>query len=169
MFWGIKMYFSIYFILYLNMRIWDRVEKHDFWSRFLLIHSLFLLSSFIRREEKSGKNNQSRGQKSCLSARSDLNTRLCIIHSDISSNLYQFSAVVQKMHFLVPFWINLHYIWCKYSIDKGTVTPFVSGELYHAQFTLYILKQKYYIYRGLFSYIIMNDRFWSMLYKEDLL
>ena len=30
----------------------------------------FLLPSFFRREDKMGKNNESRGQKSCLSARS---------------------------------------------------------------------------------------------------
>ena len=47
----------------------DRAERHGLWSRFLLIHSPFLLHSFFRREEKREKNNQSRGQKSCLSAR----------------------------------------------------------------------------------------------------
>ena len=44
----------------------DRAERHAFWSRFLLIHSPCLLPSFFRREN----NNQSRGEKSCLSARS---------------------------------------------------------------------------------------------------
>ena len=43
----------------------DRVERHDFWSRFLPIHSPFLLPSFFWREKK--KNNH----KSCLSAISE--------------------------------------------------------------------------------------------------
>ena len=39
----------------------DGAERHDFGSRFLLIHSPFLF--FLGGEEKKEKNNQSRGQK----------------------------------------------------------------------------------------------------------
>ena len=37
----------------------DRAEMHDLWLRFLLIHSPLLLPSFVRREEKRGKEDQS--------------------------------------------------------------------------------------------------------------
>ena len=55
---------------YLNTRYIneDRAERHDFWSRFWLFILLFLFPP--GRKRKGKKENQSRGQKSCLSARS---------------------------------------------------------------------------------------------------
>ena len=74
---GLRIYILNFFKFLLNY--WElikflpalcRAEWHDFWSRFLLIHSPFLLPSFFRREGKREKNNQSRGQNSCLSDQS---------------------------------------------------------------------------------------------------
>ena len=49
----------------------DRAERYGFLSRFLLIHSPFILPSFFSGGKRKGeKNNQRLGQKSCLSARS---------------------------------------------------------------------------------------------------
>ena len=48
----------------------DRAERHAFWSRFLLFILLFFFPLFWGGKRKGEKNNQSRGQKTCLSARS---------------------------------------------------------------------------------------------------
>ena len=48
----------------------DRAERHDFWSRFLVFILLFFVPLFLRGKRKGEKNNQSRGQKPCLSTRS---------------------------------------------------------------------------------------------------
>ena len=48
----------------------DRAERHDFWSRFLPFILLFFSRVFLGGKRKGEKNNQSRGQKLCLSARS---------------------------------------------------------------------------------------------------
>ena len=57
----------------------DRAERHDVSSRVLLTHSHFLLPSFLGGKRKGEKINQSRDQKSCLSARSSLfgNKKYC--------------------------------------------------------------------------------------------
>ena len=47
----------------------DRAERHDFWSQFLLIYSPFLIFS-LGGKRQGEKNNQGRGKKACLSARS---------------------------------------------------------------------------------------------------
>ena len=47
--------------------LFHRADRHDFLSQFLLIHSPFHLHSFLGGKRKGEKNNQSRGQKSCLS------------------------------------------------------------------------------------------------------
>ena len=47
----------------------DRAERHDFWPQFLLFILLFFFL-FLEGKIKREKNNQSRDQKSCLSARS---------------------------------------------------------------------------------------------------
>ena len=46
----------------------DQAKRHDFWSRFLLLNSPFLFPP--KKRGKGEKNNQSGGQKACLSARS---------------------------------------------------------------------------------------------------
>ena len=43
---------------------------HDFWSWFLLVILFYLFPLFLGGKRKGKENNQSRGQKSCLSARS---------------------------------------------------------------------------------------------------
>ena len=48
----------------------DRAERHDFWLRFLLFILLFFSPLFLGGKRKGEQNNQSCGQKSCLSARS---------------------------------------------------------------------------------------------------
>ena len=48
----------------------DRAERNDFWSRLLLFIFLFFFPPFLVGKSKGEKNNQSRGQKPCLSARS---------------------------------------------------------------------------------------------------
>ena len=48
----------------------DRAKTHNLKSRFLLFILLFFPSIFLGGKRKGEKNNQSRGQKSCLSARS---------------------------------------------------------------------------------------------------
>ena len=48
----------------------DRAERHDFRTRFLLFILLFFFPLFLGGKRKGEENNQSVGQKSCLSARS---------------------------------------------------------------------------------------------------
>ena len=48
----------------------DRAKRHDFWSRFFLFILLFFYPLILGGKRKEEKNNKSRGQKSCLSARS---------------------------------------------------------------------------------------------------
>ena len=57
-----------------------RAERHDFRSRFLLFILLFLFPIFLGGKIKGEENNQSRGQMSCLSARSESLIQVCIFN-----------------------------------------------------------------------------------------
>ena len=80
----------IYHFLLLKVRLldWKWIEQKGFFITIFAIHSLFLLSSFFRRK----KNTESRGQKSCLSARSE---------NDKNSIFYRFQL---KEPFSTIFW-----------------------------------------------------------------
>ena len=70
-----------------NLKKRNRIERYDFWLRFLLLILLFFFPLFFRRE----KNNQSRGQKSCLSAR--LRRRLPLKNTMLLRTVTFFSVI----------------------------------------------------------------------------
>ena len=54
----------------IGMKFYNHRAKRHFLTKSLVIHFPFLLPSFIEGKKRGGKNNQNRGKKQCISARS---------------------------------------------------------------------------------------------------
>jgi hypothetical protein len=98
-----NVYFIIWFVskwtsICIQGKKWDRAERHDFWSRFLLFILFFLFPPFLGGKRKGEENNQSRGQKSCLSARS----KMCVMWTELFAFRYFFYiGKLSYEHFLL--------------------------------------------------------------------
>ena len=77
----------------------DRAERHDFGSRFLLFILLYFFLIFLGGKRKGGKNNQIRGKKTCLSARSMWTWYMCVL-------------CIVYYRFLPQVYKSYYFIWC---------------------------------------------------------